>query len=75
MSVTKTKINGKWVLDAQKDYSNGSVPKQNQQHPEVATMMTQHRAMAVALKEIATMTSAKAIHQRINALRQAWPTL
>ena len=71
--LTRTKINGRWVTDPIKDYSTGSGPKH--QPGTVNKLMSQNAALIACINDIKGLTKAKAVHERIEALRSSWPSL
>ncbi len=68
--MTKTKVNGKWVNDPIKDYSNGSSSRQ----PAQATkLQSQHDAMVSALASIAQCKSITEVRKCLTHARAVYP--
>ncbi len=77
MAITKTRQpDGSWVMDPQKDYSNGRKPQQNKGHnPGVQKVMSQRIALIELMNLIKTRTNIKDVKADIQAVRNAWPSL
>ena len=74
--LTRTKINGRWVNDPVKDYSAGNTANHKTHQPgTVNKLMNQNQALLAAINDIKSLTKSQKVHERINALREQWPSL
>jgi hypothetical protein len=71
--MTKTKINGKWVYDAQKDYSNKPAQTTKTTAPVATKIVAQRDAMAEALKSIAQCKNISQVRKCLEHARQVYP--
>lgn len=69
--MTKTKINGVWVLDKQKDYSNGQPSPRANQFDLVAR---QRASMAFTLASIKQCKNITQVRKCLEHGRQTYPT-
>lgn len=69
--MTKTKINGKWVNDPIKDYSNGS--PSSRQPAQTSKVQAQHKAMAEALSAVAQCKSITEVRKVLTHGRAVYP--
>ena len=71
--MTKTLINGKWVYDPIKDYSNGKTAQtQNQRNCELIQAQKDH--MVQGLQAIAQCKSITDVRKVMTHLRATYPT-
>ena len=66
----KTKKNGKWVNDPQKDYSNGKVQPSNNQD----LLARQKASMAMTLSGVAQCANIAQVRKVLEHGRQTYPT-
>ena len=68
--MTRTKIDGKWVNDTQKDYSNGKVqPVRNQD-----LLARQKASMVMTLSGVAQCTNIAQVRKVLEHGRQTYPS-
>jgi hypothetical protein len=67
--MTKTKVNGKWVTDPQKDYSNGKTVAKN----DVVLLQAQLAHLANLVKGIDQCTKMVDAKQLIRIARASYP--
>ena len=70
--MTKTLVNGKWIADPIKDYSNGAKPIQNQS-AELAKVQAQLNHMHTLVKAIDGCTKIADAKQHIRVARASYP--
>lgn len=71
--MTRTKIDGKWVKDAQKDYSNGK-PRPTQPVQNNNLLARQKDSMAQTLASVAQCANIAQVRKCLEHGRQTYPT-
>lgn len=71
--MTRTKIDGKWVNDAQKDYSGGK-PRPVNPAQTNALIVKQNQAMKDALASVSQCKNITQVRQALAHARSVYPT-